>query len=180
MRGRVLPALLVATCLSAMLTSLVWSYYLLPGQVAVHFNAAGQPDRWASRGSHLALMGLTGIALPLLLLLVFWGVRYLPLSVVNIPHRDYWLAPQRRVQTIEHIFQLGLWFTCLEGLFFLVLHWLVVAANRQLPVQLSWLAWLVLATYLMLLVGWIVWFWRMFRLPPQVIGEALSSGAQTK
>ncbi len=165
MSRKSMVVMLVAGCLVMMVISLAWSYFLLPGEVAIHFNAAGQPDRRASRDWHVALMGLIGLALPLLLLLVFWSIRYLPAGIVNIPHREYWLAPQRRSETADRIFELGLWFALLEGLFFLVIHWLVVAANRQVQVHLSWLVWPVLVVYLLLVIGWIAWMWRQFRLP---------------
>ena len=53
----------------------------------------------------------------------------------------------------------------LQTLFFLVLHWLVVAANRQVPVQLSMAVWAVLGGYLVLVAAWLWFMWRRFRVP---------------
>lgn len=160
-----LPALLLGISVLFMAISLVVSYALLPLNVASHFNAAGQPDAWTSRAAHVLVMALVGLGLPLLLLTVFWGVRYLPVAIVNLPHREYWLAPERRRQTSTTVLELGLWFVILQNLFFLMIHWLVVVANRQAQVQLSWGVWPVLAVYLLAVGGWLWLLWRRFRLP---------------
>ena len=160
-----LPTLLVAIALFGSLLSVVLAYPLLPPQVASHFNAAGQPDAWASRSELLLVMGAVGVALPVAMIAIFYGVRYFPPSLINLPHREYWLAAARRNETWHTLLELGLWFALLQTLFFLVLHWLVVAANRQVPVQLSMAVWAVLGGYLVLVAAWLWFMWRRFRVP---------------
>jgi uncharacterized membrane protein len=159
------PSIVFALSLCLMAGSLAASYPLLPLQVASHFNAVGQPDAWTSRANHLLLMSIVGLGLPLLMAGVFWSVRYLPVAIINLPNREYWLAPQRRDESSRAILELGLWFGVLQNLLFLIIHWLVVAANRQAPVQLSASVWGALVIYLLLVGGWLWLLWRRFRLP---------------
>jgi Protein of unknown function (DUF1648) len=160
-----ISVIVLALSMLAMALSLAAAATLLPAQVASHFNAAGQPDAWTSRTNHMVMMGFVGLGLPLIMASIFWVVRFLPAAVVNLPHREYWLAPARRPQTAAILLELGLWFVALQNLFFLVIHWLVVAANRQAPVQLSWVVWPALIVYLLLVGGWLWCLWRRFQLP---------------
>jgi uncharacterized membrane protein len=160
-----LATALVVLVLAINAGSVAASYTLLPAKVASHFNAAGLPDAWESRDVYLVAMALVCLGVPLFLLAVFWGVRWLPVTMINVPNRDYWLSPERQPQTARRLFDFGQWFVVFEGLFFLLLHWLVVIANRQAPVQLSWLVWPALVVYLMLVIGWLWGLVRAFRLP---------------
>jgi serine/threonine-protein kinase len=123
--------------LAAVAASLVWAYPRLPPRVASHFNAAGNPDAEMSRESHIALMAAVGMGLPLALVCIFYSIRWLPTSIVNMPNRQYWLAPERRAETSNRMLQFGLWLATLEALLLLGIHLLVVAANRAQPVRLS-------------------------------------------
>src|SRR5690606_38646731 len=55
-------------------------YGQLPERIPIHFNAAGQPDGWAMRGS---IFILTGAKVFLYILLT--GVSFLPPRYYNIP-----------------------------------------------------------------------------------------------
>ena len=71
---------------------LVFSAWQLPERVASHFGAQGQPDGWMSRSNHLLLMAVFGFAFPLFLVGLFFVLRFVP-EGLNVPDRDYWLAP---------------------------------------------------------------------------------------
>jgi uncharacterized membrane protein len=62
---RELPSLLL---LGAMLVLLVTTWPVAPDRVAVHWNAAGEVDRWGSRATGLLVPPLVGLGLYLLLL----------------------------------------------------------------------------------------------------------------
>jgi uncharacterized membrane protein len=75
----------------------------LPDTIAVHFNASGEPDGWSGKtefvltyGAIEALMVLMGVAAVLI-------IGRVPPALVNIPNREYWLAPERRAETVEFI-----------------------------------------------------------------------------
>lgn len=85
-------------CLYAVLTLLQhWSYWReLPERVATHFGPGGEPNDWMDRTSAAILLGGFQLVFPLLLLSVVRLLKWIPNGCINIPHREYWLAPERR------------------------------------------------------------------------------------
>jgi len=146
--------------------SLLASLPLLPDRMATHFGANGQPNGWMSRSQHIILMGLLGAGLPLMMLGICRTARYLPASAVNIPHRDYWMAEERRIESTEFIFEHSVWLACLCLGFVTGLHWAVVFSNRLQPVRLP-LEWILADAGLFLagVVIWVVCLYRRFRNP---------------
>ena len=115
----------------------VSSFGDLPERVATHFGFNGQAaDGWMSRRAYLAFE----CGFPALIAALFTGVtalvRWLPTSFVNIPRKDYWLAPERRALTGRFLRDRLGWLLCLITLFFGGLHVLIVQANRDAPPQL--------------------------------------------
>lgn len=143
------------------LAYLVYSAKLLPDHVASHFNFAGQPDQWSSREFYLIGMGLVSLGVPLLLLGIPRTMSRLPARYINVPHREYWLAPERlsaTVSTIGHYLQ---WYVCLLLVFLTGIQVLVVIANQSVPVALP-----NSAMFAMLggfLLGTVIWLWRLLR-----------------
>jgi hypothetical protein len=165
MQRHLLPLAVLVACLAASLASLVWARAELPAQVSSHFNGAGQPNASMARDPYLLLMGAVGVGLPLLLVGIFYCIRFFPASIVNMPHREYWLAPQRRYETSEKMLHFGLWFACAESIFLTMIHVQVVQANLAQPVQLTNLVWAELAIFLGFVAVWLVALYRQFRLP---------------
>jgi len=127
----------------------------LPKRMATHFGFTGQADGWMDRRTYLAFE---------FLFLAFLGgffagvgalVRSLPDWCINIPRKDYWLAPERRALTGRMLRNRMGWLLCLITLFFAGLHLLTVQANRAVPPQLS-LGGLLMLT-IAFLVGVMVW-----------------------
>src|SRR3954468_21478203 len=110
MKSRPTPALILGLLYLCFLGYLISSAPQLPDRVATHFGAGGEPDGWMSRSSHLLFMGVFGLAFPLFVVGLFFILRFLPDSGLNIPHRDYWLAPERRSETFAYLFRHSLWF----------------------------------------------------------------------
>ena len=98
----------IILCAACVLHALYY-YPLLPDMVAAHFDAAGSPDGWAAKNSFMA--AYLGAALFIMLLFsgISLGIARLPDSKINIPDKEYWLAPQRRRQTFDLIAQFMFW-----------------------------------------------------------------------
>ena len=109
---------------------LVWSAREVPPRVASHFNFQGQADGWMPRETHLEFMGGIGLLLPLFLIGTGLLMGVMPAGSINVPHRDYWLAPERRRETSGYIARHMAWFACAMTAFFIGLNWCVVEANR--------------------------------------------------
>ncbi|MFM7056265.1 MAG: DUF1648 domain-containing protein [Planctomycetota bacterium] len=69
---------------------------LLPERVATHFGADGVPNDWMNRTPATLVLGGFQLVFPLVLLSVVRLLKWIPNGLINIPHREYWLATERR------------------------------------------------------------------------------------
>ena len=133
---------------AAFLVGIVATYARLPERVASHFGANGVANGWMSRDGYIWFMVGVVTFVSLTMLAAFGSVRLLPNGVVNIPRRDYWLAPERRDETARTLLRYGLLMVGLISLFFLAIHLMIVAANESQPVRLSNDVWWLLVAFL--------------------------------
>lgn len=144
----------------------IWiSGQLLPPTVASHFGASGVANGFSGRAVYINLMMGIGIGLPLLVGLMPTLLIRMPGARINVPNRDYWLAPERRAQTIDalcaHMRVCG----SMTALFLGITHWLVVKANLSQPVALPMDAFMpVLIGFMGCMLLWVIsLFWRFRR-----------------
>ncbi|MBA4107643.1 MAG: hypothetical protein C0485_18065 [Pirellula sp.] len=133
---------------AALLVGMAATYSRLPERMASHFDASGVANGWMSRDGYVWLMVGVVTFVTLTMLAAFGSVRFLPKSLINIPRRDYWLAPERRDETARSLMRFGLLMVGFESLFFLAIHLMVVAANESQPVRLSNDVWWLLVAFL--------------------------------
>jgi hypothetical protein len=142
---------------AAILTSAIFSQ----GMVASHFDLAGQANAWMPRSTYLIFSIAFGIGLPVFIIGGGYVLRFLPVSLLNIPHRDYWLAPERRDETFDYLFHYFFRLACLEAIFLVGFQLLIVQANRQTPPHLSMsLVWGLTGCLLTIMA---VWHGALFR-----------------
>ncbi len=141
----------------------------LPERVAVHFGADGAADGWMSNTVNALFMTA-------LHLLLFCSIRFsprlmvlLPAKWVNLPDKEYWLAPAHRHQAVEQTERIMWRFGVAIFLFFLVVGGLVVDANLCEPVKLNMpVFYLALGLFLVFSVWWTVDFYRTFRVNKRI------------
>lgn len=101
----------------------------LPDVVASHFDGAGRPNghqtRAAFRATQLLVLGLIAATLGGSVLLV----RSLPVEWVNVPHREHYLAPERRQESLDYLCRWLMWFTDVTLFFILYVFQLTLIAN---------------------------------------------------
>jgi hypothetical protein len=135
----------------------------LPPLVASHFDAAGRVNGRMPRDRYVAIMLVITVLVPLLLVIVPNRALARPDARINLPNRDYWLAPQRREETIRVLSRQTAVFAALVILFLCYAQGLVVHANVLTPPALDPRAFLAgLAVFLILTLGWIVRLIRRF------------------
>lgn len=148
MSRNLLPLAIALIGYGGFLAGMAATYRRLPEVVASHFNGSGAPNAWTPRDSYVWMM--IGIVTFVVVLMAgtFVMVRVLPKGLINLPNRDYWLAPERRAETSRTLGRYGLVMAGLVSLFFLAIHLLVVSANKSQPVMLSSNVWWLLAAFL--------------------------------
>ncbi len=144
----------------------------LPDPVASHFNGAGRPDGWMSRAQYLIFIGLFGFFFPLVIAASTSITRLLPDKFVNIPNRDYWLAPERRSATFDFLTRHSFAFGHVAIGFVGGVHWTVTRANRHHPPHLE--GYLLLPIVLLFLAATAFYIYRLishFRCPDDGTGK---------
>jgi len=139
----------------------------LPERIATHFGAAGVPNGWMSRDG-LETFDLMFLAFVLTVVVGTAAlIRFLPVSVINVPNRDYWFAPERRRQSHARLFAHMLWLACLVVCLLVAMNQLLLLANLR-PGQPrlhgpSFIA--VLVGFLLSMIAWTVRLYRLFPRP---------------
>jgi uncharacterized membrane protein len=152
-------------CFLANVVLALVSWILLPARVAIHFGPGGLPNNWAS--SHVNSLIFLGVNVVLFFSLYFSPrlVLMFPAKWINLPHKDYWLAPEQRPRTAEKIAAQMHRFGVAIFLFLFATGLLTIQANLSDPVRLNEpLAMSLLAAFLVYTVVWCVRFFRSYRI----------------
>jgi serine/threonine-protein kinase len=108
----------------------------LPERVATHFDAAGTPNGWMTRIEHMRFTLIFGTLAQAFIVGVFTLIRALGGRGMNIPNRDYWLAPERQQATVDFVQRHGLWLASLMVAFIAGIHGSILRANAHAPATL--------------------------------------------
>jgi uncharacterized membrane protein len=127
----------------------------LPNVVASHFGAAGTANGFMPRSFYIGFILVVVVGLPALMVFVTWFVLGRPGARINLPDRDYWLAPERRSETLAVLRSGILWFGVLLVAFLCYAHWLVVRANASQPVRLA--EWRFIGGLVVFLAATLIW-----------------------
>jgi len=145
-----------------------WAAYPdMPEQMASHFDAEGRADGYSSTDTFFTLFAL----LEALMVAMFLGlpclVSRLPASMVNLPNRDYWLAPERVDRAQQLVAGQMSWLGLATLLFMILVEQSVIAANTTTGAGLDGLFSWALGGYLLYTVVWVFGLYRAFRIPEE-------------
>jgi uncharacterized membrane protein len=140
---------------------------LLPQRVPIHFGADGRANAWTTHSQATVFFETLALA-PAIFIALSLLMRLLPTDLINLPHRDYWLAPERRSQTLDWISAQVAWMGCFNALFMAGIYWLTVQANNLQPARLPMGFFVPLVVAFLAAIGfWIFRFYRHFPKPQQ-------------
>jgi uncharacterized membrane protein len=141
-------------------------YPRLPSSVASHFNVSGQPDSWSSKDSFV----LTNLAMIAGTSIVCLGIasllRRIPVSWINLPNKDYWLAPERKDDTLSTLSMDFGWLACATVALLIAMFQITIMANLSTDKTLGNTSWLFIGLYLAFTAIWIVRLLRRFARVP--------------
>jgi uncharacterized membrane protein len=136
----------------------------LPMLVASHFGGSGTANGFLPRDAYVCFMLGLVVVLPAVMVFLTWLAIASPPTRINLPDKDYWLAPQRRDQTMDHLRSGIGCFSIMLVVFLCYVHWLVVLANAAQPARLDNF-WFVggLLIFFVFLIIWLKKFLGYFR-----------------
>ncbi len=135
MKRNLAPVLALVLLSVGYMVLIAGSASLLPERVAIHFGLGGEVDRWTSRSQTIGFFEVLTVV-PLIFVVLALVLRWSPAGAFNLPHRDYWLAPERRAQTVSLISRQLMWMGCLTVLLLAGIYGLTILANRLTPARL--------------------------------------------
>jgi uncharacterized membrane protein len=136
----------------------------LPEQVASHFGSSNLPNGAMTRSVYRLFMLAFTVGFPVLLVgMIAWLSRAFP-DQINIPNRIYWLAPERRPESLAFLRTHAYWLGCLMVLFIASIHFVILQANATVPPRLPIdLFFVMIAVFLAGLVWWMRTLYTRFR-----------------
>jgi hypothetical protein len=139
----------------------------LPPEVASEFDFQGRASGWMSKTGLVLVHTGTMLAMAAFPVVFRWLVRVLPLWAIDMPHKEYWLAPERRRQTARLVSPYLAWLFAATALLVTGIFQFTYLANLGLPQAMRRPPLALLGMYGVFMLVWIVAFYRRFRLPKQ-------------
>ena len=162
-------ALIAAT--TGALLHLRWCLQLLPERIATHFGPGGAADGFSSRSGFLWTGLLLIFSFGLMAVLLGLLLRVMPVSLVNVPHREYWLTGERRQRSLERLRTAMEWFGVIDVLFAVGVNHSIAQSNAASETaeaaRLGSDFYLLLGGFLFATIVWVVWLLRSFPKPPE-------------
>jgi uncharacterized membrane protein len=125
-----LPRFLYAILFLAGLLMSVYYYPQMPERMASHFAGDGRANGWQSREGFFLLMLFVSCTSALVGFVAPPQIAARANDRINLPHRNYWLAPERRRETMRFISATMAWFSC--GLLFVLISGTFLALQANL------------------------------------------------
>ena len=149
--------ILLIACGLILLIHLLWIYSVLPETVASHFDGAGNANDWMSKEAFLVFEAVILLLVVGEFTLIPWLISRMPKSLINLPHKDYWLSEERREHTFATFRRYFEIFGASILILFTIVNHLVYLANvnRQ---NLSGNIWYVLIAFFAFVVIWLAKF----------------------
>lgn len=168
MNNRTVAWLCFGALVTAFLAGLALYYPQLPDQVASHFGAKGKADGFSDKQSFVVIQAMTLGLLILILVPIVIALPKIPTSMINLPHKDYWLAPERADATYRALGNAFLWFVNTTLLLMVFLMIATFRANLKPEPALGYEFFVVMGLYAVFAVVWtILLLVRYGRLPPE-------------
>lgn len=144
----------------------LFSWFILPDNVAIHFSGSGAPDSWMSKGAHILIFTVLMAVLYASFALAPRLLDGVPAKYISLPNADFWLLDENRPEAVRRMAGLMYSFGIATGLLMLGVLILIVAANLSDTVMLNGGIFLVIfILYIAYTIWWLVRIFTAFRIP---------------
>ncbi len=155
--------LLIASGIVGILLAYIF-HMELPDMVAIHFGEDGLPDSWVSSSNNFLIWSLFHVVFVTFFLAVPVFLNKLPADLINLPNREYWLAPDKREKTLLEMETRFNVFGAFLNVTFMALGILNFNANKSDPVQMNENSILTIGLFVLIFVIlWIRAFYARFK-----------------
>lgn len=90
---------------------MIYYYPLLPDRMASHFDACGRPNGWSDKIAFFLIYASVVFLMSAIQIMTRRSLAKTPASLINLPNKDYWLAPERRAESMAILerYMTGFW-----------------------------------------------------------------------
>jgi uncharacterized membrane protein len=138
----------------------------LPDRVASHFGPSGLPNGWMSKPAFFAVYAAMVALAAVVGFIAPRSIQKKSPERINLPNKEYWLAPERRAETFGFFARSFAWYGCAVLLILVLAMGLAIQANFTSPPRMaagSILA--VLGGFIVFNVLWVAQLMRHFSNP---------------
>jgi uncharacterized membrane protein len=133
--GTRLPKSIFAALVLAAVAQSLSSFPHLPNRVASHFGPSGAPNGWMSKQAFFIVYALMILLAAFIEVVPARSIRQ-PSARINLPHKEYWLAPERRAETFGYFERYFAWYGCVFLIVMVLIMGLAIQANLNPPPRL--------------------------------------------
>jgi uncharacterized membrane protein len=137
MSGTRIPRGLFVAIVLAAIAQCIHDFPLLPDRLASHFATSGIPNGWMTKSQFFITYA---VLLVPALVVEFWvssRIANKPDARLNLPNKEYWLAPERRAETFAYFDSFFAWYGCAFLFVEVFAMGLAMRANFDTPPKLS-------------------------------------------
>jgi uncharacterized membrane protein len=112
MSSKAIPRSLFFVIAAMAIAQCVHNFPLLPDRMASHFDASGTPNGWMTKPQFFLVFAI--VFLPALFV-EYWLHRKIaksPGGKLNLPNKEFWLAPERSAKTFAYFESFLAWYGC--------------------------------------------------------------------
>lgn len=158
-----LPFYLYVFLLGVALSQAVYYYPVMPDWMASHFAGSGKADNWMAKEFFMTIHAIVMIGMIGIFIVMPWSFEKLRIEKMNLPNRDYWLAPERKDIVYQYLRTSLCWFGVANMILMLGAFQLVFKANLEPnPVLNNKIFLIFLGSYFVFVIIWLITFFRRF------------------
>lgn len=105
----------------------------LPEIVVSHFGTSGTPNGWQPKAAFFFIELAVIVLATVISFVPPRVISAMPVSLINLPNKQYWLSPERREDTLSYFRSWSGWFGCALLAFLLFAMELAFRANLHTP-----------------------------------------------
>lgn len=134
--GSRLPRSIFVAIVLAAIAQCIFSFPQLPERVASHFAASGAPNGWMTKQAFFIIYA---VMIALAAVIEIYPARSIggrSSARINLPNKEYWLAPERRAETMAYFERFFAWYGCAFLLVMVLIMGLAIETNLDPPPHL--------------------------------------------
>jgi uncharacterized membrane protein len=145
---------------------MIYYYPLLPDRMASHFDACGRANGWSGKSAFFSIYSGVVLLMAFIQIMTRRSLAKSPVSLINLPNKEYWLAPLRRAESMAILEKYMSGFWSATFIFLICTMDLAFRANLGRSQALGEWFFVFLATFILFTLAWTVSLIRRFARKP--------------